>query len=105
MNRINVRTIEFKGKKIEVTADETGVVWIGDRQTSRPITAQGLTFVWGSERDGLPKGVKVALDAQAVAKIDDHSSAHRAEVAALAKKARDYDNTFNEGGEGFNPYR
>ena len=105
MSHINIKTIEYNGRQIPITADDTGNVWVGDRNASKPVTVDGLTFVWASKKDGLPSGAKIALNQPQVFAVEQHAKEHRDACHANAKKARDFDNVINEGGEGYNPYR
>lgn len=103
MNKIVIRTIE--AKNLTIYADETGCVYVNERRASMPVTAGGMTFVWGAESDGLPPHSKIALDKAHIAAINAHSAEYVAKMQEQARKAHAHDMTHNEGGEGYNPYR
>lgn len=103
--QITIREFDLDGRKITVSADETGVVYVDGMRTSRPVGDSKCMFVWAPLHLPLPPDAKIALQPAHIDAIEAHSAPHRAKVRELARKEREYDNLFNEGGEGFNPYR
>lgn len=115
-----IRTIEYNGRKIEITATDTGMLVIGG-DTSRAATlierpdllpAGKVAFIWAGSACGLPPHTKIAFTAPEVALIKQTASAYLAKVAQAnaehaerARKEREWDDIHNEGGDGYNPYR
>lgn len=101
-DEIAIREIPERG--IIITANEIGIVLVNGIETSRPITAGGVTFVWAPKAIGLPVHAKIGLSRNDVAKIEDFAAAHHADQAAKIEKARHWNNANNEGGSGYSPY-
>ena len=102
-SQIALFTIADKG--ITVSADNTGVVYLNGIKTTAPITAGGITFVWVPASFGAPPMTRLSLNGEALTKIAAHSATHRAMCIEAGRKARAHDTLYNEGGEGYNPYR
>lgn len=105
MLRSELRTIEYNGTKIFISCDNTGSIFVNDRRASRPIITDGLNFVWGSEKDGLPPNTKIALSDEIVMQVEALAKDYNQMLKDIRKKEIDYDNLYNDGGEGYNPYR
>jgi hypothetical protein len=89
MTTITIRTIDYKGQHIAVTADSTGLAFVGAQQTNIVRDAQKLlpagkvAFLWASEKAGLPPHTKIALTQAELNAYDAHCAAH---VAAMKAK-------------------
>jgi len=100
-----IAIFDLPAKGIAVTADNRGVVYINGIEIGAPITTNNITFVWVPKSFGAPPMTRLAINADALAMIAAHSAAYRAVTADIARKARAHDALYNEGGEGYNPYR
>jgi len=102
-NMKTLRVIDHKLGKIVVTMDSQGGVFLNGEKRNVCKDSSGLVFVWSNSIFGI-KNAKIALEQKHIDMIDSATLEKRQQAAEYAKKAREWNNANNEGGEGYNPY-
>lgn len=110
-----IKALESKGYIVKQSENR----WLGKLDENCPVVyeilnpdysavygANGLSFerleAWAKDLIGLAEGEEQAAIASEEIK---HSTYNKNDVAARKIKEREFDNLYNEGAEGYNPYR